>query len=108
MEIRARCRSIEEAKQLFGASDMFQLDGLKALCQDAIGALLSNETVVSVLLFSHQYQAKGLKDTAMDFMLLNWQDPVVSQHRSELLADPTLMQEVLNHKNILSKTAREL
>lgn len=96
---KVKCKSLEESKDLLAASNMFRLDRLKALSEDWIRTRLSKETVISVLIFSHLHQATGLKQCAMNYLMQNWKDPVVKEHRSELQVDPALMLEVLNQKD---------
>ena len=57
------------------ASEQFMLDRLKALCEDHIRKEITIDNVIGVLIASHQHNAVGLKDIALEFILRNLQDP---------------------------------
>lgn len=59
------------------ASEQFMLDRLKALCEDHIRKEITVDNVIGVLLASHQHNAVGLKDIALEFILRNLQHPKV-------------------------------
>jgi hypothetical protein len=59
------------------ASEQFMLDRLKALCEDHIRKEITVNNVIGVLIASHQHNAVGLKDIALEFILRNLHDPTV-------------------------------
>jgi hypothetical protein len=63
--------NLELGIHLLIASEQFLLDRLKALCEDIIRREISAENVISILITSHQHNASGLKEIALDFILRN-------------------------------------
>ena len=59
------------------ASEQFMLDRLKALCEDFIRKEITVDNVIGVLIASHQHNAVGLKDIALEFILNNLHDATV-------------------------------
>ena len=53
------------------ASEQFMLDRLKALCEDYIRKEITVDNVIGVLIACHQHNAIGLKDIAMEFIIMN-------------------------------------
>lgn len=53
------------------ASEHFMLDRLKALCEDIIRREINTNNVIQILVTSHQHNAVGLKEIALEFILKN-------------------------------------
>lgn len=87
--------SLETAIHLMVASEQFMLDRLKALCQDLIRRDINVDNVISILLASHRHNAADLKDIALEYILLNLNDPVVTTGLSDLKAEPDLLLEII-------------
>ena len=63
--------TLELGIHLLVASEQFLLDRLKALCEDIIRRGISEDNVISILVTSPLHNALGLKEMALEFILLN-------------------------------------
>lgn len=82
------------ASELLQAADKYQLDRLKAICEESLMHTISVANACNRLMFSDLYRAKNLKEAAMDFML---------DHRKEIIK--TQGWDILkkNHSDLLSE-----
>ena len=51
------------------ASELYLLDRLKGLCEDAIRKSITVENVIGIFLASHRHRAEGLKEITLEFIL---------------------------------------
>lgn len=88
------------------ASEQFMLTRLKALCQDHIRTRITVDNVIGVFIASHQHNATGLKEIALEFIIKHLNDPAVITGLSELKSEPDLLVEIItrNSTNQLSST----
>ena len=88
------------------ASEQFMLTRLKALCQDHIRTRITVDNVIGVFIASHQHNATGLKEIALEFIIKHLNDPAVITGLSELKSEPDLLVEIItrNSTNQLSTT----
>ncbi len=63
--------TLELGIHLLIASEHFMLDRLKFLCEDIIRRDINVHNVINILVTSHQHNALGLKEIALDFILTN-------------------------------------
>lgn len=87
--------SLETAIHLMIASEQFMLDRLKALCEDLIRRDINVENVISILVAAHQHNASGLKDIALEYILLNLTDSAIMTGLADLKAEPDLLLEII-------------
>lgn len=69
--------NLELGIHLLVASEQFLLDRLKALSEDIIRGEIDVHNVISILVTSHQHNASGLKEIALDFILANLTDKTI-------------------------------
>lgn len=69
--------SLEIGIHLLIASECFMLDRLKALCEDIIRRDVNEQNAIGILVASHQHNATGLKDIALEFILRHLNDPTI-------------------------------
>ena len=77
------------------ASEQFMLDRLKLLCEDIIRREVDASNVISILVTSHQHNAKGLKELAMEFILSNISEKDIQKGLSDLKSTPELLVEII-------------
>ncbi|KAL7430500.1 hypothetical protein ACHAXM_002249 [Skeletonema potamos] len=77
------------------ASEQFMLTRLKALCQDHIRTRITVENVIGVFIASHQHNATGLKEIALEYIIKHLNDPVIVTGLSELKSEPDLLVEII-------------
>lgn len=77
------------------ASEQFMLTRLKALCQDHIRTRITVENVIGVFIASHQHNATGLKEIALEYIIKHLNDPAVVTGLSELKSEPDLLVEII-------------
>ena len=77
------------------ASEQFMLTRLKALCQDHIRTRITVENVIGVFIASHQHNATGLKEIALEYIIMHLNDPAVVTGLSELKSEPDLLVEII-------------
>ena len=63
--------TLELGIHLLIASEQFMLDRLKSLCEDIIRREINVNNVINIVVTSHQHNAIGLKEIALDFILSN-------------------------------------
>lgn len=74
--------TLETGIQLLITSEKFLLDRLKAMCEDAIRSHVTVDNVSGILLTSHQHNATGLKEIALEFILTNLKAPTIMKSLS--------------------------
>jgi BTB/POZ domain len=88
------------------ASEQFMLDRLKLLCEDIIRRDVNVSNVISILVTSHQHNAMGLKELAMEFILSNLNEKNIQKGLSDLKATPELLVEIIQlSSSTMSPTA---
>ncbi|KAG7346391.1 galactose oxidase [Nitzschia inconspicua] len=87
--------TLEVGIHLMVASELFMLDRLKSICEDLIRGEISTENVISILVASHQHNALGLKEIALDFILQHLSDAKIQCGLTELKSEPDLLIEIL-------------
>jgi hypothetical protein len=80
---------------MFIASDKYQLDHLKALCEFYFKQTISIETAASILLLSKRHNADALKHCAMDFMMMNASKGVFVHSGAVLDEDGELWKDLM-------------
>merc|ERR550532_2622754 len=83
------------AVHLLIAAERFLLDRLKALCEDTIRKCISIENVVQIMMAAKAHRAEGLKDICMDFIISNEEKIKTTSAFRDLIAEPSLMYELL-------------
>ena len=91
--------NLEIGVSLLIVSERFMLDRLKALCEDSIRRDLNVDNVISIYIASHQHNARGLKDIALDFILGHLTHPTIIQSLSDLKSEPDLLLEIIKQKS---------
>ena len=83
------------AVPLLMASELYLLDRLKGLCEDAIRKSITVENVIGIFLASHRHRAEGLKEICLEFILEHLE--AVKQNRGfqELKQEPELLMEII-------------
>ena len=69
--------TLEIGIQLLITSEKFLLNRLKAMCEDVIRSHVTVDNVSGILLTSHQHNATGLKEIALEFILANLNAPTI-------------------------------
>lgn len=87
--------SLEEAINLMVASEQFMIDRLKGICEDLIRTDITVDNVISVLVASHQHNAFGLKEIAMEYILQNLSEKPIQRGLMDLKTEPDLLVEIL-------------
>jgi hypothetical protein len=87
--------SLDLGIHLMVASELFMLDRLKGICEDVIRGEINVGNVISILVASHQHNALGLKELALEFMLRNLTDTKIQDGLEDLKAEPDLLVEIL-------------
>eukprot|EP00986_Skeletonema_menzelii_P000229 scaffold67_cov155-Skeletonema_menzelii.AAC.3 len=82
------------------ASEQFMLTRLKALCQDHIRTRITVENVIGVFIASHQHNATGLKEIALEYIIKNLNDPAVVAGLAELKSEPDLLVEIITRHSV--------
>jgi leucine-zipper-like transcriptional regulator 1 len=77
------------------ASEQFMLTRLKALCQDHIRTRITVENVIGVFIASHQHNATGLKEIALEYIIKNLHDAAIVTGLAELKSEPDLLVEII-------------
>jgi leucine-zipper-like transcriptional regulator 1 len=71
------------------------LTRLKNLCEDHIRTRITVENVIGVFIASHQHNATGLKELALEYICFHLNDPAVVCGLSELKSEPDLLVEII-------------
>ncbi len=87
--------SLEDGINLMVASELFMLDRLKGICEDLIRSDITVENVISILVASHQHNAFGLKEIAMEHILQNLSEKPIQRGLTDLKTEPDLLVEIL-------------
>lgn len=87
--------TLELGMHLLIASEQFMLDRLKALCEDLIRREISAHNAINILVVSHQHNAAGLKEIALEFILENLQQKAIQSGLSDLKSEPDLLVEII-------------
>lgn len=87
--------SLDVGVHLLIVSERFMLDRLKALCEDCIRRDVNVDNVIGILVASHQHNASGLKDIALEFILKNLNEPVIVRGLTDLKSEPELLVEII-------------
>jgi BTB/POZ domain len=79
------------------ASDMYQMDTLKALCEIHFKKTITADTAVSLLVLAHQHNAPELKKFTLNFIMTSWRNRQLftESTRPLLEAEPALMMDVI-------------
>jgi BTB/POZ domain len=91
--------SLDLGIHLLIASERFMLDRLKALCEDVIRKQVHVDNVMAILVASHVYNAKSLKDLTLDFILRHLPHPAVMNGLSDLRSEPDLLLEIIKRNS---------
>lgn len=87
--------TLEVGIHLMVASELFMLDRLKSICEDLIRGEISTDNVISILVASHQHNALGLKEIALEFILQHLSESKIQAGLNELKSEPDLLIEIL-------------
>lgn len=87
--------SLQLGIHLMVASELFMLDRLKCICEDIIRGQISVDNVIDILVASHQHNALGLKEIALECILRHLSDPKIQVGLTELKSEPDLLVEII-------------
>ncbi len=87
--------SPELGVHLLIASERFMLDRLKAICEDIIRNSINLENATSILSASNQYNATGLKEIALEFILQNISKNTMRDSLNDLKSEPDLLVDIV-------------
>lgn len=87
--------SLDVGIHLMVVSELFMLDRLKGICEDIIRGEINVDNVISVLVASHQHNALGLKEIALEFLLRHLSEYKIQAGLTDLKAEPDLLIEIL-------------
>ena len=87
--------SPELGVHLLIASERFMLDRLKAICEDIIRNSINLENATSILSASNQYNAAGLKEIALEFILQNISKNSMRDSLNDLKSEPDLLVDIV-------------
>jgi len=77
------------------ASELFMLERLKAKCEDIIRREINLENATGILVTSHQHNAPGLKEIALEFILRNLNKKSIQSGLNELKTEPELLLDII-------------
>lgn len=80
-------------------SERFCLDRLKRLCEDQLRREIDVTNVISIYITSYRHHAMGLKDIALEFILLHIADPAIVHGLNDLKAEPDLLVEIIQYSS---------
>lgn len=84
--------------ELLAAAEKYQLDQLKALCEERLCNITDISNAVAHLVLGDMYQAVGLKRMALQFVVRNMSAVVRTRDwRERLISQPALMAEVMEY-----------
>mmetsp|Transcript_25862 Transcript_25862/g.37863 ORF Transcript_25862/g.37863 Transcript_25862/m.37863 type:complete len:612 (-) Transcript_25862:104-1939(-) len=92
--------SLEIGIHLLIVSERYMLDRLKSLCEDVIRRDIHVDNVISILVASHQHNASGLKDIALEYILQHLSEPSIVMGLEELRAEPDLLVEIIKRSTL--------
>eukprot|EP00980_Cylindrotheca_fusiformis_P017849 scaffold5653_cov147-Cylindrotheca_fusiformis.AAC.11 len=87
--------TLELGMDLLIASEQFMLDRLKSICEDIVRREISEHNAIHILVVSHQHNATGLKEIALEFLLQNLQTKAIQSGLSDLKSEPDLLVEII-------------
>jgi hypothetical protein len=96
--------SLDIGIHLLIASEHFMLDRLKALCEDIIRRDVNESNAIGILVASHQHNATGLKDIALEFILRHLTEPAIMIGLSDLKTEPDLLVEIIKRNSSSAPT----
>lgn len=77
------------------ASELFMLERLKAKCEDIIRNEINLDNATDILLASHQHNSPGLKEIALEFILLNLSEKSIQSGLNDLKVEPDLLVDII-------------
>mmetsp|Transcript_1865 Transcript_1865/g.2990 ORF Transcript_1865/g.2990 Transcript_1865/m.2990 type:complete len:374 (+) Transcript_1865:402-1523(+) len=77
------------------AAEQFMLERLKALCQDKIRKIISEDNVVPILRAAYHHGAQSLQEICMDYICAKWEDVKRSPYFGELVNEPKLLMDLV-------------
>jgi len=77
------------------ASERFMLRRLKALCEELLIDHVCVDNVIGIFMKSHRYNATGLKDISLEYILKHLTNPIIMQGLNDLKSEPDLLVEIL-------------
>mmetsp|Transcript_24742 Transcript_24742/g.54301 ORF Transcript_24742/g.54301 Transcript_24742/m.54301 type:complete len:210 (-) Transcript_24742:141-770(-) len=87
------------------ASELFMLERLKAKCEDIIRNEINLDNATSILLASHQHNAPGLKEIALEFILRNLNKKPVQIGLNDLKTEPDLLVDIIKLTSLQQPTS---
>jgi len=91
----------DHTEELLAATDQYQLEKLKELCEVKLCSKLDVSNCIDLLLLGDLHHASTLKPASLNFVSKNLDLIDLSEWEAKLMANPTLMAQVL--KMMLSK-----
>jgi len=85
------------AKELLAASEQYQIEKLKALCEIKLCSEIEIGNCIDLLILGDFYQAPTLKTEALRFLSQNVQKIDISEYKKALIANPDLLYEVMEN-----------
>jgi len=85
------------AKELLAASEQYQIEKLKALCEIKLCSEIEIGNCIDLLILGDLYQAPTLKTQALRFLSQNVQEIDISECKKALISNPTLLFEVMEN-----------
>ena len=82
------------------AAELFMLDRLKGICEDVIRSEITVENVVGVLMASHQHNATGLKQIALEVIVQNMTNPKIQAGLQLLESEGKLLIEIIKLQSL--------
>ena len=82
------------------AAELFMLDRLKSICEDVIRNEITVDNVVGVLIASHQHNATGLKQIALEVIVQNMSHPKIQAGLQSLESEGKLLIEIIKLQSI--------
>jgi len=91
----------DHTEELLAAADQYQLEKMKELCEVKLCSKLDVSNCIDLLLLGDLHHASNLKPASLNFVSKNLDLIDLSEWEAKLMANPTLMAQVL--KMMLSK-----
>lgn len=89
----------ERLIHLLYAADLFLIDRLKYLCQISLINSIKIDNCIELLIFSNKFRGNHLKNSCMNFVLINLEDVKKQKDFQKLLKEPELLMEILIKTN---------
>jgi len=83
------------AKELLASADLYQIGGLKELCELELCSSMEVGNCIDLLVLGDMYQALTLKTRALDYVRKNMDRIDISECKKTLISYPTLLFEVM-------------